>query len=94
MDAGFPLVSRDAFNPRQPLSLWDMAATAAAATLAAQRVRVDQLLADHEPKLRALAQRVADAENGQLGGEDLRRALLEIGLPGLGPVPEGPSARL
>jgi hypothetical protein len=55
---------------------------------------VDQLLADHEPKLRALAQRVADAENGQLGGEDLRRALLEIGLPGLGPVPEGPSARL
>jgi ATP-dependent metalloprotease len=94
MDAGFPLVSRDAFNPRQPLSLWDMAATAAAATLAAQRVRVEQLLADHEPKLRALAERVAGAQNGQLGGEDLRRALLEIGLPDHGPVPEGPSARL
>jgi ATP-dependent metalloprotease len=94
MDAGFPLVSRAAFNLQQPHCLRDLAAVAAAATLATQRTRVERLLADREPELRALAQRVAEAENGQLGGEDLRRALLEVGLPDPGPVLEGPSAGL
>ncbi|MBI3749065.1 MAG: AAA family ATPase [Chloroflexi bacterium] len=94
MDAGFPLLSRDAFNPQQPPSVRDMAASAAAATLTGQRVRVERLLAEHEPELRALARRVAAAEDGQLGGDELRRALLEAGLPDPGPVQEDPSTRL
>jgi ATP-dependent Zn protease len=89
MDAGFPLISRTAFGQAQPASLRDLAASAAAATLATQRARVERLLAEHEPELRALAQRVADAEHGQLGGQELRRALLDLGLPDPGPVLEG-----
>ena len=89
MDAGFPLISRGAFGQAQPASLRDLAASAAAATLATQRARVERLLTEHEPALRALAARIAGAEHGQLGGQELRRALVEIGLPDPGPVLEG-----
>jgi len=33
--------------------------------------------------------RIAEAEHGQLGGQELRRVLLDIGLPDPGPVLEG-----
>ncbi len=88
-DPGFPPISRAAFDPQQPASLRDLAAAAATATLTTQRARVEGLLAEHEPELRALAARIAGAEHGQLGGQELRRALLEIGLPDPGPVLEG-----